>query len=77
MIPRRYFANCLGVIALVNPPKVNPFQLGRSSGARRHLGGIIVFGASGLILGPATISVTLALIEILKERFNKRISQVG
>ena len=38
-------------------------------------GGIIVFGASGLILGPAAISVTLALMEILKKRFDKEISQ--
>jgi predicted PurR-regulated permease PerM len=33
------------------------------------IGGIIAFGAAGLILGPAIISVTLALIEILKKRF--------
>ena len=38
-------------------------------------GGIIMFGASGLILGPAIISVTLALIKILKKRFNRKISQ--
>jgi predicted PurR-regulated permease PerM len=35
-------------------------------------GGIIVFGASGLVLGPATIAVTLALLEILKKRFSER-----
>ena len=35
------------------------------------IGGIIAFGAAGLILGPAIISVTLALIKILKKRFNK------
>ena len=29
----------------------------------------LVFGASGLVLGPATIAVTLALIEILQGRF--------
>lgn len=33
-------------------------------------GGILLFGASGLILGPAIIAVTLALVEILKRRFN-------
>ena len=33
------------------------------------VGGIILFGASGLVLGPATIAVTLALIEILQGRF--------
>jgi predicted PurR-regulated permease PerM len=32
-------------------------------------GGLIVFGASGLILGPAVIAVTLALVNILKNRF--------
>jgi predicted PurR-regulated permease PerM len=35
------------------------------------IGGIIAFGAAGLILGPAIISVTLALIKILKKRFSK------
>jgi predicted PurR-regulated permease PerM len=34
------------------------------------IGGIIAFGAAGLILGPAIISVTLALIKILKKRFS-------
>jgi predicted PurR-regulated permease PerM len=33
-------------------------------------GGLIVFGASGLILGPAVITVTLALMKILKNRFS-------
>ncbi|NNC00805.1 AI-2E family transporter, partial [Corallococcus exiguus] len=33
------------------------------------VGGIIFFGAPGLILGPATITVTLTLIEILNARF--------
>lgn len=33
------------------------------------IGGILAFGAAGLILGPAIISVTLALIKILKKRF--------
>lgn len=33
-------------------------------------GGLIVFGASGLILGPAAITVTLALVKILKNRFS-------
>ena len=32
------------------------------------VGGIIVFGASGLVLGPATIAVTLTLVEILRSR---------
>ncbi len=42
------------------------------------IGGILAFGAAGLILGPAIISVTLALIEILKKRFNgKSGSTVG
>jgi predicted PurR-regulated permease PerM len=34
------------------------------------IGGILAFGAAGLILGPAIISVTLALIKILKKRFS-------
>jgi len=33
------------------------------------VGGIILFGASGLVLGPAVIAVTFAFIEILKRRF--------
>ena len=33
------------------------------------VGGIIYFGAAGLVLGPAAIAVTMALVEILKERF--------
>jgi predicted PurR-regulated permease PerM len=33
------------------------------------IGGILAFGGAGLILGPAIISVTLALIKILKNRF--------
>lgn len=40
------------------------------------IGGIIAFGAAGLILGPAIISVTLALIKILKKRFNKSVVQL-
>ncbi|MBB5751976.1 AI-2E family transporter [Prosthecomicrobium pneumaticum] len=32
------------------------------------VGGILVFGASGIVLGPATIAVTLALIAILRDR---------
>ena len=36
------------------------------------IGGILAFGAAGLILGPAIISVTLALIKILKKRFDKK-----
>jgi hypothetical protein len=35
------------------------------------VGGIILFGASGLVLGPATIAVTLALVEILQARFGR------
>lgn len=35
------------------------------------IGGIIAFGAADLILGPAIVSVTLALIKILKKRFSK------
>jgi predicted PurR-regulated permease PerM len=34
------------------------------------VGGIILFGASGIVLGPAIIVVTLELIEILKQRSN-------
>lgn len=34
-------------------------------------GGIIMFGASGLVLGPAIIAVTLALIKTLKKRFDE------
>lgn len=34
------------------------------------IGGILAIGAAGLILGPAIISVTLALIKILKKRIN-------
>lgn len=33
------------------------------------VGGIVLFGASGLVLGPATIAVTLALVDIVRERF--------
>lgn len=32
------------------------------------VGGIVLFGASGLVLGPAVIAVTLELIDILKQR---------
>jgi predicted PurR-regulated permease PerM len=34
------------------------------------LGGLIVFDASGLILGPAVITVTMALLDILKKRLS-------
>jgi predicted PurR-regulated permease PerM len=37
------------------------------------IGGIIAFGAAGLILGPAIISVTLALIKIMKKRFENEV----
>lgn len=40
------------------------------------IGGIIAFGAAGLILGPAVISVTLALIKILKKRFDRELEIV-
>jgi predicted PurR-regulated permease PerM len=33
------------------------------------VGGIIFLGASGLVLGPAIVAVTIALIEILRARF--------
>lgn len=36
------------------------------------IGGVLAFGAAGLILGPAIISVTLALIKILRKRFNEK-----
>jgi predicted PurR-regulated permease PerM len=36
------------------------------------LGGLVVFGAAGLVLGPATIAVTLTLIEILSKSLNGR-----
>lgn len=32
------------------------------------VGGILVFGAAGLVLGPAAIAVTLVLVEIVRER---------
>ncbi|RUW87653.1 AI-2E family transporter [Mesorhizobium sp. M7A.F.Ca.US.010.02.1.1] len=34
------------------------------------VGGIVLFGASGLVLGPAAIAVTISLIDILKKRLN-------
>lgn len=37
------------------------------------IGGILAFGAAGLILGPAIISVTLALIKILKKRLDRKL----
>jgi predicted PurR-regulated permease PerM len=40
------------------------------------IGGILAFGAAGLILGPAVISVTLALIMILKKRFDRELEIV-
>lgn len=33
------------------------------------IGGLLVFGAAGLVLGPAAIVLTIGLIEILKRRF--------
>lgn len=41
------------------------------------VGGIILFGAAGLVLGPATISVTLALVAILKRRFRREAAPPG
>jgi predicted PurR-regulated permease PerM len=38
------------------------------------LGGVVLFGAAGLVLGLATISVRPALLEILKWRFNRIVS---
>ncbi len=40
------------------------------------IGGVTAFGAAGLILGPAIVSVTLALIKILKKRFSKNVVQL-
>ncbi|TIS89760.1 MAG: AI-2E family transporter [Mesorhizobium sp.] len=34
------------------------------------VGGIVLFGASGLILGPAAIAVTISLIDIVKKRLS-------
>lgn len=34
------------------------------------VGGIVLFGASGLVLGPAAIAVTISLIDILEKRLN-------
>jgi len=34
------------------------------------VGGIFVFGTPGLVLGPAVIAVTQALLEILRRRFD-------
>jgi len=31
-------------------------------------GGLIVFGLSGLIVGPAVLALTLALLEVLRKR---------
>ena len=39
------------------------------------IGGIVLFGVTGLILGPATIAVTLTLVEILKRRFEIDVTQ--
>jgi predicted PurR-regulated permease PerM len=39
------------------------------------IGGVILFGASGLVLGPAVIVVTLALVEILKRHFRSEAIQ--
>ncbi|CAH2408831.1 AI-2E family transporter [Mesorhizobium escarrei] len=34
------------------------------------IGGIVLFGASGLVLGPAVIAVTVSLVDILKKRLS-------
>jgi predicted PurR-regulated permease PerM len=34
------------------------------------VGGVVLFGASGLVLGPAAIAVAISLIDILKKRLN-------
>lgn len=34
------------------------------------VGGIVFLGASGLVLGPAIVAVTIALIEVLRRRFD-------
>lgn len=36
------------------------------------IGGIFLFGASGLVLGPAAIVLTWALVEIVKSRYEPR-----
>lgn len=39
------------------------------------IGGLVLFGAPGLILGPATIALTLMLVEILKRRFHNDVAR--
>ena len=39
------------------------------------IGGIVLFGVTGLILGPATIAITLTLVDILKRRFEIDVAQ--
>jgi predicted PurR-regulated permease PerM len=41
------------------------------------VGGLIVFGPSGLILGPVTLAVTVLLLEIWQERTHEATSVVG
>ena len=36
------------------------------------VGGILLFGASGLVLGPAAIAVTISLVDIVKKRLSDR-----
>lgn len=36
------------------------------------LGGLVIFGAAGLVLGPVALVITLALIEVVKQRLNGR-----
>ena len=34
------------------------------------VGGILLFGASGIVLGPAAIAVTISLVDIVKKRLS-------
>jgi predicted PurR-regulated permease PerM len=36
------------------------------------LGGLVIFGTAGLVLGPVALVITLALIEVVKQRLNGR-----
>jgi len=35
-------------------------------------GGILMFGAAGLVLGPVTLAATVALLDIIKRRTVRR-----
>lgn len=41
------------------------------------LGGLAVFGVSGMILGPATLAVTVALLEVWRNRLTREREQQG